>query len=60
MKKIIISQSVHKGCTANIAAAMSEIPEAEVLNPDDVSQEDIAGFGSGIYAGKFTQHVSAC
>lgn len=58
MKTVIICRSAHKGCTAKIAGPMSEILEAEMFKPEDVSQEDIenfdvVGFGSGIYAGKF-------
>ncbi len=62
MEKIIICQSVHKGCTSKIAAAISEILAAEVLKPEEVSKEDVdnfdvAGFGSGIYAGKFHRSI---
>lgn len=64
MKPLIIFQSVHKGCTAKIAAPMGEILEAEVFKPEEISEGnienfDLVGFGSGIYAGKFHRTMLA-
>jgi flavodoxin len=38
MKKIITCQSVHKGCTAKIAEAISEILETEAFKPEEASK----------------------
>ncbi len=64
MKQVIICKSVHKGCTAKIAAPIAEVLGAEVYTPEEISQEhieefDVAGFGSGIYAGKFHRAMLA-
>ncbi|NIA09870.1 MAG: flavodoxin [Nitrospiraceae bacterium] len=57
MKTLIVCVSVHHGNTRKIAKAMAEVLDAELRKPDEVNPDDIKnygliGFGSGIYFGK--------
>jgi flavodoxin len=57
MKNLIICVSIHHGNTEKIAKAMAEILNAKLAKPnevtmDDLSNYDLIGFGSGIYAGE--------
>lgn len=55
MKKVlIICQSTHHGNTMKIAQTMAEVLQAEIkkpvdINPSDLDEFDLIGFGSGIY-----------
>jgi flavodoxin len=57
MKTAIIYESVHHGNTKKIAQVMANVLEAQLLKPCEVDstifeENDIIGFGSGIYFGK--------
>ena len=57
MKNLIICVSIHHGNTEKIAKAMAEILNAKLAKPnevtmDELSNYDLIGFGSGIYAGE--------
>ncbi len=57
MKTLIICESVHHGNTKKVADAMASVLGAEVKKPGDVDvtrlgENDLIGFGSGIYMGK--------
>lgn len=53
---LLVVASVHHGNTAQVAAAIADVLEAEVIRPEDVVPErlgshDVVGFGSGVYYG---------
>ena len=57
MKNLIIYISIHHGNTAKVAKAIAEVLNAELVKVNDVdvdalSQYDLIGFGSGMYAKK--------
>lgn len=61
MKALIICKSVHHGNTRKIADAMARALGAELVEPENVTAEriagyDLIGFGSGIY--RFRMHPS--
>ena len=58
MSALIVCCSRSHGNTAKVARAIGDVLDAEVVNPADVSPEqvaanDLVGFGSGIYAASF-------
>ncbi|MHA1410248.1 MAG: flavodoxin family protein [Candidatus Odinarchaeia archaeon] len=58
MKTLIICQSVAHGNTLKIAKIIAEVLNAEIMKPQQVTQQtiknfDIIGFGSGIFFGNF-------
>lgn len=62
MKIIIIVKSDHRQNTLKIAEAMSEAAPITVVEYDNaenynINDYDIVGFGSGIYAGKFSGKI---
>jgi len=65
MKALIICRSYHHGNTKKIADAMSEVLDAEVIDPADATGEqlatyDLIGFGSGIAFGKHYKGLLKC
>jgi flavodoxin len=57
MKSLIVLVSYHHNNTQKIAEVMARVLDAQVktpeqINPDDLQQYDLIGFGSGIYAGR--------
>jgi flavodoxin len=57
MRPLIIHKSIHHGNTKLVAEAMAEQMSAEAValedvDPDNLAEYDIVGFGSGIYMGK--------
>ena len=57
MKSLIVLVSIHHNNTQKIAETMAKILDAEIktpqqTNPEEITQYDLVGFGSGIYAGK--------
>ncbi len=62
MKTLIIYTSVHHGNTEKIANAISEGLNADLIriskiNPRNLENYDLIGFGSGIYYGKFHKDI---
>ncbi len=58
MKSIIFLYSYHNHNTEKVAKAIAPILDAEIKWPDDVNPEelqeyDLVGFGSGLYGGVF-------
>jgi len=59
---LIVCASVHHKNTIKIANAISDILEADVIEPKDfdiesISRYDLIGFGSGIYNGKHHESI---
>jgi flavodoxin len=57
LKTLVICLSYHHKNTEKIASVLADALNAEVktpqdVNPDDLSEFDLIGFGSGIYFGK--------
>jgi len=64
MRALIILYSYHHKNTEKVAKAMAKILDAEVKTPKDVDPEDLKdydliGFGSGIYGASFHKSVQA-
>ena len=64
MKSLVIVYSYHHNNTEKIARSMAKALDAPVKTPDEVNQEEIAGydlvgFGSGIYSGMHYESVLA-
>lgn len=62
MKSIIILYSYHHHNTEKIAKAMAKVLDADIKWPKDVDPEelrdyDLVGFGSGIYASKHHESI---
>ena len=62
MRSIIICASVHRGNTLKLAEAIAEILRARVIKPSEVDPKEIteyelAGFGSGIYYGRHHETI---
>ena len=62
MKIILVVKSDHRQNTLKIAEAMAEVAPITVVDFSEVSrfnlnEYDIVGFGSGIYAGKFSGKI---
>ena len=63
MKTLIIYHSEHHQNTEKIARTMAtkieaELIEAKDVNPTDIDNYDIIGFGSGVYNGRLHQDLS--
>lgn len=63
MKTLIICISIHHGNTKKIAKTMSEVLDAEVLEPANIEvsrldKYELIGFGSGIYGWKHHNSLS--
>jgi len=57
MKTLIIYKSIHHGNTEKIAKVIADVLEAKLVKPEEldinmVAENDLVGFGSGIYYGK--------
>ena len=64
MKSLIVCVSVSHGNTAKVAAAMAEVLDARVAEPEDItvaqlSGYDLVGFGSGIFGMAFHPRLRA-
>lgn len=64
VRSLIICASVHQGNTQEIAKAMAEYLNADLVRPSEVTAEllskyKLIGFGSGIYNGKHHQSLLA-
>jgi flavodoxin len=62
MKAIVTYTSIAHGNTAKVARAISEtlkadLMETEKVNPHDLSQYDLVGFGSGVYNGTLHKNI---
>lgn len=62
MKCLIVLCSYHHNNTEKIAKAMSKVLNAEIKKPDQINPEelqnyDIIGFGSGIYSAKHDESL---
>jgi len=62
MNALIVCRSLSHGNTAKIARAIADVLDAPVVNPSDVSPQEVAGydlvgFGSGIYGGSFDREL---
>ena len=62
MKSVIICASTHHGNTRKVVDAIAkefdvEVIDATKVQEKDLSEYDLIGFASGIYAGKFHQSV---
>jgi flavodoxin len=62
MKTVVIYQSRHQGNTEKIATEMARVLNAELRKPDAVdihtiAENDLIGFGSGIYWGKHDKRL---
>ena len=63
MKVLIIYHSEHHQNTEKVARVMAtkikaELREAKDVNPTDIGNYDIIGFGSGVYNGRLHQDLS--
>jgi flavodoxin len=63
MKVLIIYHSEHHQNTEKIAKAMAskigaEVKSARDLNPIEINNYDIIGFGSGVYSGRLHEDLS--
>ena len=57
MKSLLIVISIHHNSTGKIAQAMAKVLDAQVkkpqqVNPEELQEYDLVGFGSGIYGAK--------
>ena len=57
MKSLIILVSYHHNNTQEVAEVIAKVLEAQIkspqqIDPEELGQYDLVGFGSGIYAGK--------
>ncbi|MCE9526058.1 MAG: flavodoxin family protein [Planctomycetales bacterium] len=62
-KTLIICFSAHHGNTRRIAEAIAEVSDATVVTPEEVQPEqlqdyDLVGWGSGIYFGRHADSLS--
>jgi flavodoxin len=62
MKSIVIYTSQAHGNTKKVAQVIAdtlkvELIETEKVNPNDLNQFDLVGFGSGIYSGDFHEEI---
>lgn len=62
MNILIIYKSYHRMNTEKVAKAIAEtmnatLQKVEEVNPEDLSNYDLIGFGSGIYGGKYHKDV---
>jgi flavodoxin len=62
MKALLVLFSYHHNNTAKIANAIAEVLGAQIktpqeINPEELQEYDILGFGSGIYGEKFHKTV---
>ncbi len=62
MNILIIYKSYHRMNTEKVAKAISEtmnatLQKVEEVNPEDLSNYDLIGFGSGIYGGKYHKDI---
>ncbi len=62
MNILILYKSYHRMNTEKVAKAIAETMNAtmqkiEEVNPEDLSNYDLIGFGSGIYGGKYHKDV---
>ena len=62
MKAIVIYASIAHGNTGKVAKAIAEtlkadLIETEKVNPNDLSNYDLVGFGSGIYNGSLHKNI---
>jgi len=64
MKTIIVYASIHHGNTKKVVDAIAkenevEIVDATAVREKDLSDYDLIGFASGIYAARFHQDIAA-
>lgn len=62
MNILIIYKSYHRMNTEKVAKAIAEtmnatLQKVEEVNPEDLSNYDLIGFGSGIYGGKYHKDI---
>lgn|GEM_PF-4540630 len=58
MKSLLIVYSYHHHNTEKISQVLAKILDAQIkrpheINPEELSEYELVGFGSGIYGGKF-------
>jgi len=62
MNILLIYKSYHRMNTEKVAKAIAEtmnatLQKVEEVNPEDLSNYDLIGFGSGIYGGKYHKDI---
>ena len=61
-KSLIVLYSYHHNNTEKIAKVMAKVLDAEIkwpqeINPEELQEYDLVGFGSGIYSGKHDESL---
>jgi flavodoxin len=62
MKSLLVLCSYHHNNTEKIAYVLAKVLDAQIkspmeVNPGEISEYDLVGFGSGIYGGKLHQNL---